>query len=295
MNYEEFKQKLSRGVLKYNGILNSNYEWYNKETCCRQSIFFDTIVDGISNEESRPTKEIVNELRDEISFSRKYLGTKKLENIHISQKHIPDPEGKWFMGYQADKDGRITFETNNGLFLVISKNPVDINYCTSDQPYASCYKASNSYNFLTSFVLKTVNTKYVWISFITDGSKRISEDDDAFVGSYDYGDGNGSTHIDLHQEHFIYKGRAWIYVDNTGANFMVGRPYGKYGYELRDAIRRLSPTGLTTFELDNTCFYQTYDNISYNNVVFDKYNSISDSSLIININPFSKVKKNDKL
>lgn len=157
----------------------------------------------------------------EIDFSRNVLKTKQM-TLRIHPDHIPDKDGFWINGYQADKNKRITFATGGKEKLVISKNEVDFMFCTTNQPYGSCYKLQNG----TELDLKKMcHCKGVYIVYTTQ------QDAQYVWGATEY------THPKM-------SGRAFLYESICKRHYLCGRPYGKQGFEIRDALRRWFPNGL---------------------------------------------------
>lgn len=156
----------------------------------------------------------------EIEFSRAVLKTKK-RTLTIHPDHKPDKNGFWLNGYQADKDNRITFTTGIKDKFVISKNEIDFLFCTTNQPYASCYKIDAVHNSLKLMC----KCQGIYITYTT-------QQDAQFIWR-----GEEYTHPKM-------SGRAFLYESEDRRHYTCGRPYGKVGFEIRDLLRRWLPNGL---------------------------------------------------
>lgn len=240
--------------VKFNGVDagNGGVRWYNPET-------------GHVQEKSLDDYGLTHDI-SEIEFSRQIIKTKMRNmELHPDHKQCKETEGAFCInGIWSDKDLRITFATGNRDKIVISKNLTDFLFCSTNQPFTSCYKLANG----TENKLKLYNkiTGY-YITYITQETAE-----------YFY---NGRNYI-----HPKMNARAWLFESPDGINFTVGRPYGKSGYELRDALRRWLPTGTTigwklSEEQENVQNYQ-YDNFLEGKTIHDKYDNT------FNTNPLYK-------
>lgn len=169
-------------------------------------------------------KRYSDEYATETEFSRNVLKTKKLK-LTIHPDHKPDPNGFWINGYQADENKRITFATGTKDKFVISKNEVDFLFCTSDQPFSSCYRLENG---TSSSLKKMCACEGIYITYTTQQDSTYTFD------------GTEYTHPKM-------SGRAFLYESEDKRHYLCGRPYGKQGFELRDALRRWLPNGLERY------------------------------------------------
>lgn len=157
----------------------------------------------------------------EVEFSRNVLKTKQ-RNLVIHPDHVPDKDGFWLNGYQADKDGRITFSTGVKDRFVISKNEIDFMFCTTDQSFASCYRLQNGTESSLKHMQKCPG---IYIAYTTQENAKY------IWNAKEY-------------EHPKMSGRAFLYESNDKRHYTCGRPYGKTGFEIRDVLRRWLPNGL---------------------------------------------------
>lgn len=198
-------------ALKYNGVDagNGGVRWYNTAT---GDVLHKTLGDYS-----------LDHACTELQFSRQVIGTKPRGMI-IHPEHTPDPgnaKAFWINGICSDKDLRITFATGMKDTIVISKNLVDFLFCSTNQPFTSCYKLQNG----TKGMLEKYNEcPGFYIAYITQ----------EFV-EYEY-EGRTYTHPKM-------QARAWLFQSPDWQHFTVGRPYGKTGYELREALRQWLPNG----------------------------------------------------
>lgn len=198
-------------ALKFNGVDGGDggVRWYNPET---GKVIRKTLEDY----------ELTHEC-SEIEFSRKVIKTQK-RKMSLHPDHVPSPKTKnafYINGICSDKDLRITFVTGCRDKLVISKNLVDFLFCSTNQSFTSCFRLENdTYNRLSQFC----NTDGYYITYLTQ--------EDA---EYDW--------RGIKYKHPKMQGRAWLFESKDHLHFTVGRPYGKSGYELRDALRRWLPNG----------------------------------------------------
>lgn len=169
-------------------------------------------------------KRYSDEYATETEFSRNVLKTKKLK-LTIHPDHKPDPNGFWINGYQADANKRITFATGTKDKFVISKNEVDFLFCTSGQPFGSCYRLENG---TSSSLKKMCACEGIYITYTTQQDSTYTFD------------GTEYTHPKM-------SGRAFLYESEDKRHYLCGRPYGKQGFELRDVLRRWLPNGLERY------------------------------------------------
>ena len=199
-------------TLRYNGVDagDGGIRWYNPET---GKVIHKTLDEyGLTHECT------------EIEFSRKIIKTTPRDMIlHPEHKPSPNTPGAfWINGICSDKDLRITFATGARDKLVISKNEVDFLFCSTDQSFTSCFRLPNG---TENTLRKFQKTRGYYITYLTQ--------DDA---EFDWG-GVKYTHPKM-------QGRAFMFESQNRQHYTVGRPYGKSGYELRDALRRWLPNGL---------------------------------------------------
>lgn len=230
-------------ALKFNGVYQDVLRWYNSES--------GEIV-------AKPYEGVT---KKEILFSRTVLKTKSM-TLTIHPDHTPDKNGFWICGYQADKDGRITFQTGNKNRIVISKNETDFLFCSTNQPFRSCFSLQSGGPTQLKVLQRTPG---IYITYVTQEN-----------ADFEY---RGHTYT-----HPKMSGRAFLYVSQDGRKFTVGRPYGKNGFELRDALRRFFPNGLHIgWELSEEQKAVTnieYDNFNDTHTIHDKYdNTFNDGSL----------------
>lgn len=198
-------------ALKFNGVDGGDggVRWYNPET---GKIIHKNLEDY----------ELTHEC-SEIEFSRKVIKTsKRTMSLHPDHVASPNTNGAFYInGICSDENLRITFVTGCKDKLVISRNLVDFMFCSTNQSFTSCFKLDNgTYNKLARFN----KTDGFYITYLTQE-----------IGKYWF---NGREY-----EHPKMQGRAWLFESKDHQHFTVGRPYGKSGYELRDALRRWLPNG----------------------------------------------------
>lgn len=199
----------------------------------------------------------------EIEFSRNVLKTKPVK-LSLHPEHKPDSNGFWINGYQADSENRITFATGTKNKLVISKNEVDFMFCTTNQPYASCYRLQNGTH---SNLKKMQKTEGIYIVYLTQQDAK-----------YDW--------LGIEYTHPKMSGRAFLYESIDKRHYLCGRPYGKLGFEIRDALRRWLPNGLEfgweltedqmenarferdNFEMDGKAIHDRWDEVFNTNELY---------------------------
>lgn len=197
---------------KFNGVFETYFRWYDTET----------------GEITRTRN--TGDYAKEIDFSRKRLKTRELALMPV----IPEVVEKdaFYINGVPSSDGRIAIKTGGKPTLYISKRLIDFLYCSTNQPFRSCYKLDN---IVEDGLKKMWESPYIYIAYLSQeempnehpvGQQYCSKD--AMVPKM--------------------QGRAFVYTD--GVHFLVGRPYGKYGFEVRDALRRFFPNGLEEFTLD---------------------------------------------
>lgn len=232
-------------ALKYNGVDagDGGVRWYNPETG-------NVIRKSLSDYE-------LNHSVGEIEFSRMIIKSKKrVMELHPDHKPSPETEGAFYInGICSDANLRITFATGMKDKIVISNNEVDFLFCSTDQSFTSCFRLDND----TMGKLKRFHeADGIFISYITQ------EDAD-----YEF--------RDVVYHHPKMMGRAWIIRSANCEHFTVGRPYGKSGYELRDALRRWLPNGTEIgFKIPKTLEpiqREEYDNIYRGQTIHDKYDA----------------------
>lgn len=191
----------------------------------------------------------------ELQFSRQVIKTKPRHMIP-HPAHVPAPGKKgafWINGICSDENLRITFATGTKDTIVISKNLVDFLFCSTNQPFTSCYKLQNgTQNMLTRYN----ECPGFYIAYIT---QEFAE--------YEY---HGKTYT-----HPKMQARAWLFQSEDGQHFTVGRPYGKTGYELREALRQWLPNGTergwNLSEAQKELEHKQYDNFYDGKTRHDKY------------------------
>ena len=197
---------------KFNGVYLDYLRWYDSE----------------SGEVVRT--KYSGEYKTEIEFSRKKLKTTKLE-IKPVQPEVADNDSFYINGV-ASKGGRITIDTGKKAKLYISKRLVDFLYCSTNQPYRSCYRLGICD---TNNLVKMHADPHIYIAYLSQ---------EEMDNNVEY----ALRHTTYEDKPAKMQGRAFVYTD--GKKFLVGRPYGKYGFEVRDALRRFFPNGLEEFYLD---------------------------------------------
>lgn len=230
-------------ALKFNGVDGGDggVRWYNPES---GKILHKELSDyGLDHSVS------------ELAFSRLVIKTRR-RVMTLHPDHVPSPgtEGAFYInGICSDKDLRITFATGMRDRIVISKNEVDFLFCSTDQSFTSCFRLGNGDAKLRKFA----RCEGYYITFITDGT----------TSDYRY---EGKTYT-----HFKMQARAFLFESEDNLHYTVGRPYGKSGYELRDALRRWLPSGteigwnlrMSFLELHG----EQYDNFNGECTIHDKY------------------------
>ena len=198
-------------ALKFNGVDGGDggVRWYNPATG-------DVVHKELSAYE-------LDHSCSELEFSRKVVKTKPRDMIPHPD-HVPDPDNKdafWINGFCSDKDLRITFATGMKDKIVISKNLVDFLFCSTNQPFTSCYRLDNG----TEKKLEMYNkTPGYFIAYITQEDATYTFEDTEY------------THPKM-------QARCWLFRSEDGQHYIVGRPYGKTGYELRETLRQWLPNG----------------------------------------------------
>ena len=229
-------------ALKYNGVdaADGGVRWYNPES---GNIIHRTL-DHYELDHSV----------SELEFSRKVIKTKP-RGMTLHPDHIASPETKgafYINGICSDKDLRISFATGMRDKIVISKNLVDFLFCSTNQSFTSCFRLQNGDAHLREFQ----RTEGYYICYITDGE-----------GEYEF---DGVKYI-----HPKMQARAWLFESECCSHYCVGRPYGKNGYELREALRKWLPNGLE-IGWDLTQGFKNlngkqYDNFRNGKIVHDVY------------------------
>lgn len=236
-------------ALKYNGVDagDGGVRWYNPETG-------NIIHKELSDYE-------LDHNVGEIEFSRMIIKSRKrVMTLHPDHKESPETKGAfWVNGICSDKDLRITFATGMKDRIVISKNLIDFLFCSTDQSFTSCFRLDNdTYDKLEMFN----GVEGFFISYITQENV-----------DYEY--------RDTVYNHPKMMGRAWLFRSNDGQHYTVGRPYGKSGYELRDALRRWLPNGTEIgWKLNDqqkNIQRHEYDNFFCGKTIHDKYDKTFNS------------------
>lgn len=236
-------------ALKYNGVDGGDggVRWYNPETG-------NVIRKELSDYE-------LDHNVGEIEFSRMIIKSRKrVMTLHPDHKESPETEGAfWVNGICSDKDLRITFATGMKDKIVISKNLIDFLFCSTDQSFTSCFRLDNdTYGRLEMFN----GVQGFFISYITQEN-------------VDY------KYRDKIYNHPKMMGRAWLFRNESTQHYTVGRPYGKSGYELRDALRRWLPNGTeigwALNDEQKNIQRQEYDNFYNGRTIHDKYDKTFNS------------------
>ena len=196
---------------KFNGVYECFLRWYDSET--------GDIVRTRYN----------GDYATEIEFSRNRLKTRKLGITPVIPEVVE--ENAFYINGVPSGGGRIALKTGGKPTLYISKRLVDFLYCSTNQPYRSCYSLDRG---VANELKKMWESPYVFIAYLSQEEmpndhfegKRLCPKDETVAKM---------------------QGRAFVYTD--GEHFLVGRPYGKYGFEVRDALRRFFPNGLEEFNL----------------------------------------------
>lgn len=242
-------------ALKYNGVDGGHggIRWYNPSDGKVIQKFLDDY--GLDHSVG------------ELEFSRQVIKTKPRGMI-LHPDHVPSPEteGSFYMnGICSDKDLRITFATGMRDKIVISKNIVDFLFCSTNQSFTSCFGLHNGDEQLRRFQ----KTKGYYICYITDGD-----------GEYEY---KGKKYI-----HPKMQGRAWLFESGCCTHYTVGRPYGKTGYELREALRKWLPNGLEIGWKLTSDFLALngaqYDNFDREKTIHDSYDKTFNSEKLYDDN-----------
>lgn len=210
--------------------------------------------------------------RSEVEFSRTILKTNKM-TMSIHPDHKPAHDGFWWYGYQADENQRITFQTETKNRIVISKNEVDFLFCSTNQSFRSCFSLYSGGPYQLRELHKTPG---IYIAYVTQEN-----------GTHTY-DGVEYVHPKM-------SGRSFVFMAPNGVDVCVGRPYGKNGFELRDAIKRFVPNGISVgWELSDAQKGVTnieYDNFTDSLARHDKYDAVFDKSLLYDDTPVVEIIK----
>lgn len=224
--------------LKFNGIFKTGMRWYDP-----------------ANGEVH-LKAYMKRHQSEIEFSRDVLKSKPRE-IAIHAQHTPDPAGFWLNGYQADKDGRITFATGTKDRFVISKNLIDFWFCSTNQSFTSCFRLTNG--CMQRDLKRLQETPGIYIVYTTQ------EDGEYAFNNCIY------THPKM-------SGRAFLFESPDHTKYTCGRPYGKTGFEIRDTLRHWLPNGLDVgwdlSESQKQVQDVQYDNFSDGKTCHDAFDEI---------------------
>lgn len=196
---------------KFNGVYEVWLRWYDTDT--------GEIVRTRYN----------GDYASEIEFSRKRLKTRALGITPVIPEIIED--GAFYINGVPSSGNRIAIKTGGKPTLYISKRLVDFLYCSTNQPYRSCYSLDRD---VSDYLKKMWESPYIYIAYLSQEEmpnghicgKRLCPGDETVPKM---------------------QGRAFVYTDGT--HFLVGRPYGKYGFEVRDALRRFFPNGLEEFKV----------------------------------------------
>lgn len=196
---------------KFNGVYENYLRWYDSET--------GNII----------KTKYTGDYATELEFSRKRLKTRELSITPVIPEVVED--GAFYINGIPSAGGRIAIKTGGKPMLYISKRLIDFLYCSTNQPYRSCYSLSNGVDPKLEEMWKS---PYIYIAYLS--SEEMPNDHWA-AQKYNL------------KEQTVPKmqGRAFVYTD--GEHFLVGRPYGKYGFEIRDALARFFPNGLEEFRL----------------------------------------------
>ena len=199
---------------KFNGVYESFLRWYDSETG-------DIIRTKYSGDYA-----------SEIEFSRKRLKTRKLGITPVIPEVVE--EGAFYINGIPSAGGRIAIKTGGKPTLYISKRLEDFLYCSTNQPYRSCYGLDRDVH---KSLMQMWKSPYIYIAYLSQ---------EEMPNSHHYGK-ELCPKVEMVPK---MQGRAFVYTD--GEHFLVGRPYGKYGFEVRDALRRFFPNGLEEFKVP--CF-----------------------------------------
>lgn len=202
---------------KFNGVYECYHRWYDTETGDITRVKYNGAY------------------ASEIDFSRNVLKTKKLDLVPEIPSEV-DKDAFYINGIPS-KDGRISFKTGGKLRLFISKRLVDFLYCSTNQPFRSCYRLDFA-GYTPECLKEMRDNKYVYIAYLSQ-EEMPNENQIAKLWC------NDDTAPKM-------QGRAFLYTN--GNKFLVGRPYGKQGFELRDALRRFFPNGLEEFDMPHDSF-----------------------------------------
>lgn len=196
---------------KFNGVYETYFRWYDTE----------------SGEITRTRN--TGEYSSEIEFSRNKLKTREL-SINPVIPEVVDKDAFYINGIPSS-GGRIAIKTGGKPTLYISKRLVDFLYCSTYQPYRSCYSLDRG---VRRDLTRMCESPYIYIAYLSQEEMPNS-----------HPEGVCACPKDLNVPKM--QGRAFVYTDGT--HFLVGRPYGKYGFEVRDALRRFFPNGLEEFSI----------------------------------------------
>lgn len=214
---------------KFNGVYEGFLRWYNSET--------GEVVRTKYN----------GEYKTEIDFSRGRLNTKMLDIVPV----VPEVVEKdaFYINGIPSSGGRIALKTGGKPTLYISKRLIDFLYCSTNQPYRSCYALDRG---IEDNLKKMCESPYIYIAYLSQEEMPNTE-------------WRAKKYCPSEQMVPKMQGRAFVYTDGT--HFLVGRPYGKYGFEVRDALRRFFPNGLEEFNIDY--FNQSIVNFERDNIDID--------------------------
>lgn len=197
---------------KFNGVYEHYLRWYDTES----GAIVKTLYKG--------------DFCSEIEFSRARLKTRQLGISPVIPEVVE--EGAFYINGIPSSGGRIAIKTGGKPTLYISKRLVDFLYCSTNQPYRSCYRLGNAQ--VTEGLREMQKSPYIYIAYLSQ--EEMPND------NYD-----GVRLCPDDKTVPKMQGRAFVYTD--GEHFLVGRPYGKYGFEIRDALKRFFPNGLEEFDV----------------------------------------------
>ena len=214
---------------KFNGVYENYLRWYDSDT--------GEIVRTKYN----------HDYDTEIEFSRGRLNTKKLDIVPVIPEVIE--KDAFYINGIPSSGGRIALKTGGKPTLYISKRLVDFLYCSTNQPYRSCYALDKG---VEVNLKEMCESPYIFI---------------AYLSQEEMPNNNWRALKFTKADQMVPKmqGRAFVYTDGT--HFLVGRPYGKYGFEVRDALRRFFPNGLEEFDV--AAFNQRISNFERDNIQQD--------------------------
>ncbi len=210
-----FKRQNNRrniAMRKFNGVYECFLRWYDSET--------GEIVRTRYN----------HDYDTEIEFSRGRLKTKPLDIVPVFPEVIE--KNAFYINGVPSSGGRISLKTGGKPTLYISKRLVDFLYCSTNQPYRSCYSLDRG---VQTDLKRMWESPYIYIAYLSQEEMP----NETLAGKSMCPDDKTVPKM---------QGRAFVYTD--GSHFLVGRPYGKYGFEVRDALRRFFPNGLEEFQVD---------------------------------------------